>query len=87
MYEMKIDWIWVTVVTVMLTAIPVWLISVLMIWISKGELLPKTLLEVISNPCKKVRALIFPLKLVLNGRRTWMSFPATQPASDPESTW
>lgn len=73
--------------TVILTAIPVELIYVLMTWISKGELLPKTLFEVISKPCKKVWALMVPLKLVLNGRRTWISLPETHPAKAPESTW
>lgn len=51
------------------TAIPVSLIALLMIWISKGELLPEILVELISNPWRKVKALIVPLKLVLNGKR------------------
>lgn len=57
------------VVTEIVTAIPVSFISLLMIWISKGELLPRILVEEISNPWMKVRALMDPLKLFLKGRR------------------
>jgi hypothetical protein len=57
------------VVTEIVTAIPVSLISLLMIWTSKGELLPLILLELISNPWRKVKALMSPLKLVLKGKR------------------
>lgn len=58
------------VVTEIVTAIPVELISLLMIWISKGELLPRILVEEISNPWMKVMALIEPLKSDLKGSKT-----------------
>lgn len=74
------------VVTEMVTATPVELISLLMIWISKGELLPRILLDEISKPWMKVRALMVPLKLVLNGSRMWISLPETHPLKDPAST-
>ena len=74
------------VVTEIVTAIPVSLISLLMIWISKGELLPRILVDEISKPWIKVRAFMDPLKLVLKGRRMWISLPETHPLNDPEST-
>lgn len=58
------------VVTEIVTAIPVSLIYLLMIWTSKGELLPRIFEDEISNPWMKVRALISPLKLDLKGSKT-----------------
>lgn len=74
------------VVVEIVTAIPVSLISLLIIWTSKGELLPRILVDEISNPWMKVMALIDPLKLDLKGNKTWMSLPETHPLNDPVST-
>ncbi len=67
-------------VTVILSETPEVTTATLMTWTSKGVLLPRLVIELISNPLRKVKAFIGVNPWVLKGRITLTWFTYEQPA-------
>lgn len=79
-----------TVVTEIESAIPETLAEVETIWNSKGDRVPPSVFTVeISKPWRKTLCLIWApwLKTFLNGNRTSIDLPFSQPDNGPESIW